>query len=57
MAGLIKLPDAVRLKIDQLIWDAAGGGALDPTQRESQLLIAASIMRSLEERMGMFSPE
>lgn len=57
LVGLLKLPEGVRLKIDELIWKAAGGGALDPTERESQLLIAGSIMRSLEERMGLFSPE
>ncbi len=53
MEGLMDLPEDVRLKIDQLIWDAAGGAALDPTQKESQSLIAAAILRSVEERMGM----
>ncbi len=52
MEGLLTLPEQVRLKIDQLIWEGSGGGAVDPTEKESQLLIAASIMRSLEERMG-----
>lgn len=52
MEGLLHLPDPIRLKIDQLIWEGAGGAAVDPTEKESQLLIAASIMRSLEERMG-----
>ncbi len=53
MEGLLKLPEDVRLKIDQLIWDASGGVAIDPTEKESQSLIAAAIMRSLEERMGL----
>lgn len=53
MDGLLKLPEDVRIKIDQLIWDAAGGAAIDPTEKESQSLIAAAIMHSIEERMGM----
>lgn len=53
MNGLLKLPENVRMKIDQLIWEAAGGAAIDPTERESQSLIAAAIMHSVEERMGM----
>ena len=52
--GLMKLPEDVRLKIDQLIWEASGGAAIDPTEKESQSLIAAAIMHSVEERMGMF---
>lgn len=51
--GLLDLPEDVRLKIDQLIWDAAGGEALDPTDPESGELIADAILFSLEERMGM----
>lgn len=51
--GLLKLPEDIRLKIDQWIWDAAGGAAIDPTEKASQSLIAAAIMRSVEERMGM----
>lgn len=53
MEGLMQLPPDIRLKIDQLIWEAAGGSAIDPTERESQSLIAAAIMHSVEERMGM----
>lgn len=53
MEGLLHLPEDVRLKIDQLIWEAAGGAALDPTEKETQSLIAAAIMHSIEERMGM----
>lgn len=53
MEGLLHLPEDLRLRIDQLIWDASGGAAVDPTEKESQSLIAAAIMHSLEERMGM----
>ncbi len=51
--GLVGLPDDVRTEIDQLIWEAAGGEAIDPTLAESQHLIAAAIMHSVEMRMGM----
>ncbi len=53
MEGLLHLPEDVRLRVDQLIWIAAGDAAIDPTEKESQSLIAAAIMRSVEERMGM----
>ena len=53
MEGLLQLPPDIRLRVDQLIWDAAGGIPLDPTEKESQSLIAAAIMHSVEERMGM----
>ena len=52
MEGLLQLPEEVRLKIDQLIWSASGGVALDPTEKESHSVIAAAIMHSVEERMG-----
>lgn len=51
--GLLKLPEDVRLKIDQLIWEAAGGMPIDPTDEASGELIADAILFSLEERMGM----
>ncbi len=51
--GLLELPEDVRLKIDQLIWDAAGGEAIDPTDPEAGELIADAILFSLEERMGL----
>jgi len=51
--GLLALPEDVRLKIDQLIWEAAGGEAIDPTDAASGELIADAILFSLEERMGM----
>lgn len=53
MEGLLNLPEDIRVRIDQLILDAAGGSAIDPTEKESQSLIAAAIMHSVEERMGM----
>lgn len=53
MEGLLSLPEDIRLRIDQLIWDASGGHPLDPTEEESQSLIAAAIMHSVEERMGI----
>lgn len=53
--GLLSLPEDVRLKIDQLIWDAAGGQAIDPTDEASGELIADAILFSLEERMGMLA--
>ena len=51
--GLYKLPESVREQIDQLIWDAAGGEAIDPTEPESQELIAAAVMHSVEMRMDI----
>lgn len=53
MEGLLSLPEDVRIKIDQLIWDAAGGMPIDPTDKESQALIAAAVMQSVHERMGL----
>ena len=53
MEGLLALPEDIRLKIDQLIWDAAGGEAIDPTEEASSDLITAAILHSLEERMGV----
>lgn len=55
MDGLLQLPEDIRVRIDQLIWDASGGAAIDPTEKESQSLIAAAIMHSVEERMGLGS--
>ena len=51
--GLLNLPEDVRIKIDQLIWEAAGGEAIDPTDEASGELIGDAILFSLEERMGM----
>lgn len=53
MEGLLSLPEDVRMKIDQLILDAANGVPVDPTEEDSQALIAASIMQSVHERMGL----
>jgi hypothetical protein len=55
--GMYDLPDDVRMQIDGLIWEAAGGQAIDPTAPESQSLIAAAIFQSVEMRMGMHDPE
>lgn len=57
MEGLLTLPEDIRIRIDQLILDAAGGAAIDPTEKESQSLIAAAIMHSVEERMGLHDEE
>lgn len=51
--GLYELPDDVRIQIDQLIWEAAGNEAIDPTEQKSQSLIASAILHSMELRMGM----
>jgi hypothetical protein len=51
--GLMKLPQEIRLKIDQLIWESAGGKVIDPTDEASSELITAAILYSLEERMGL----
>ena len=51
--GLLQLPEDIRLKIDQLIWEGAGGEAVDPTDASSQELITAAILHNVEERMGM----
>ncbi len=50
---LDKLPEAVRLQIERLIWEAAGGEAIDPRLPESQALISAAIMHSVEMRMDI----
>lgn len=51
--ALLALPEEVRLKIDQLVWDASGGVAIDPTDEASSEIITAAILYSLEERMGV----
>jgi len=53
MEGLLALPEDVRLKIDQLVWEASGGESLDPTEEKSERIIAAAIIHSLESRMGL----
>lgn len=53
MEGLMHLPEDLRLNIDQWIWEAAGGLPIDPSEKESGKVIAAAMMRSLEEQMGM----
>lgn len=51
--GLLTLPEDIRLKIDQLIWEETGGEMIDPTDEDSSALIAAALLHSLEERMGI----
>jgi hypothetical protein len=51
--GLLQLPESIRVKIDQLIWDAAGGEPIDPTEKDGAQLIAGAIIHSVEERMGI----
>ncbi len=51
--GLLQLPEDIRLKIDQLIWEGAGGEPIDPTEESSQELVTAAILHNVEERMGM----
>lgn len=53
MEGLIALPEEVRLRIDQLIWEEAGGEPIDPTDENSRMKIVSAILRSVEERMGI----
>ncbi|OGN56778.1 MAG: hypothetical protein A3D96_07170 [Chlamydiae bacterium RIFCSPHIGHO2_12_FULL_44_59] len=53
MEGLMYLPEDIRLRIDQIIWQTSGGQAIDPTEKESQSLIAAAIMKSVDERMDL----
>jgi hypothetical protein len=53
MEGLLSLPSDVRKKIDQLIWEATGGESIDPTDEASSEIVAAAILYSLEERMGV----
>lgn len=53
MRGLLKLPEDIQLRVDQLIWEVAQGEPLNPTEKDAQSLIAAAVMRSLEERMGI----
>ncbi|MDE3046889.1 MAG: hypothetical protein KGI83_00910 [Verrucomicrobiota bacterium] len=57
MEGLLTLPEDIRLRIDQLIWEVSGGEPLDATDKDSQAIIAAAIMHSVEERMGMHDEE
>ena len=55
--GLLQLPEDIRLKIDQLIWEGAGGDPIDPTEPASQELVTAAILHNVEERMGMHEEE
>ena len=52
MEHLLALPNEVRQRVDQLIFEKTGGEPIDPTDERSALLITGAIMYSLEERMG-----
>ena len=52
MEGLLDLPEEVRMRVDQLIWEKSGGEMLDPTDEASAPLITEAVLHSLEERMG-----
>lgn len=52
MEKMLELPERVRFRIDQLIWDAAKGEPIDPTEESSTKLIVQAILFSVEERMG-----
>jgi len=52
MEGLLQLPQELGLKVDQLIWEEAGGEVLDPTEDHSKKIIAAAVIQALEQRMG-----
>ena len=51
--GLLTLPEPQRLRVDQLIWEKAGGEAIDPPDEASREFIADAILFSIEEQMGM----
>jgi len=53
--GILNLPEHVRLRIDQLIWESAKGEALDPTEEASLPLITDAVLYSMEERMGLYA--
>jgi len=48
----LDLPEDVRMRIDDLIWEAAGQAPIDPTLPENQQLMAGAVLQCLEERMG-----
>ncbi len=50
--GLLDLPEDVRIRIDALIWEAAGEAPIDPSVPENHHLMAASVLQCMEERMG-----
>lgn len=50
--GILALPEPLRLRIDQLIWEAAEGEMLDPTEEASFPLITKAVLYAIEEQMG-----
>lgn len=51
--GLLNLPEEIKERIDQRLWEVTGGEVVDPTDESSGKLISDAILFSLEERMGM----
>lgn len=51
--GLLSLPEDVRHRIDELLWESNQGEAMDPTESSSQEMITQVILQNIEERMGM----
>lgn len=52
MEGLVKLPEEVRERVDALLLEKTGGEPLNAADEESQILIAAALVRCLEEGIG-----
>jgi hypothetical protein len=50
--ALLDLPEEIRIQIDEFISEAADGAPMDPSLPESYSLMAAAVLRSMEERMG-----
>lgn len=55
MEGLLKLPLEVQAAVDALLLQKTGGEPLNIADEEAQILVAAALMRSLEERMGLIA--
>lgn len=52
-AGFEKLPSDIRLRVEQLLWEATHGEGVDFTKESQGPLIATAILHSVQERMGM----
>lgn len=55
MEALLQLPAEVQQRVDELLLAQTGGEPLNVAEEESQVLVAAALMRSLEEGMGIVS--
>ncbi|MEN9654677.1 MAG: hypothetical protein RL235_789 [Chlamydiota bacterium] len=53
MDGLQAMPEHVRLRIDQILWESTGGELLDLEAKEGRALMWGAILQSIEERMGI----